>query len=100
MKNKCKNCGVSIKKGQSYCNQCQNQMTQNAPIEYMKAIMRGDLLTANRIKADNPNFEVSTMVMSDSNGGTYRVCSKCGFKNKGPHKFFETYSCENCGNEI
>lgn len=100
MKNKCKNCNVSIKKGETYCKECQNQMTQNAPIEYMKAMMRGDTLTANRIKGDNPNFEVSSMVMSDSNGGTFRVCSKCGFKNKGPHKFFETYFCEKCGNEI
>ena len=75
-------------------------MTQNAPMEYMKAMMRGDILTANRIKSDNPNFEVSSMVMSDSTGGTFRVCSKCGFKNKGPHNFFQTYYCEQCGVNI
>lgn len=100
MKNKCKKCNASIKKGETYCKECQDQMTRNAPIEYMKAMMRGDTLTANRIKEENPNFEVSTMVMSDSNGGTFRVCSKCGFKNKGDFKFFQEYSCKKCGNKI
>ena len=100
MKNKCKKCGALIKKGETYCTNCQDKMAQDAPIEYLKAMMRGDTFTANRIKEDNANFEVTSMVISDSNGGTYRVCSKCGYKNKGSHKFFETYHCEKCGNEI
>lgn len=77
MKKKCKKCGVAVIKGETYCKECQNQMVRNAPLEYMKAIMRGDVLTANRIKEENPNFEVTSMVMSDSNGGTVRVCSNC-----------------------
>ena len=100
LKKKCKNCKAPIKKGETYCKECQNQMTQNAPIEYMMAMMRGDMATANRIKEANPNFEVSTMVMSDSNGGTFRVCSNCGFKNKGDFLFLEEYSCSKCGNKI
>ncbi|MFW9881040.1 MAG: hypothetical protein ACFFG0_48880 [Candidatus Thorarchaeota archaeon] len=100
MKNKCKKCSKSIKKGEIYCKECQDQMKRDTPIEYMKAMMRGDDLTAKKIKEDNPNFEVSTMVMSDSNGGTFRVCSKCGFKNKGDFLFFGEYSCSKCGNKI
>ncbi|MFX1298603.1 MAG: hypothetical protein ACFFD2_27560 [Promethearchaeota archaeon] len=100
MKNKCKNCNTPIKKGKTYCKKCQDQIPHNAPIEYMQAMMRGDILTANKIKADNPDFEISSIVMSDSNGGTFRVCSKCGFKNKGDFLFFQEYSCEKCGNKI
>lgn len=73
----CKNCSVKINKGEIYCEKCYNENLINATSRYMQAIMRGDLLTANKIKVDNPNLDVSSMMVSDLNKGFLRYCPKC-----------------------
>lgn len=98
--NTCKNCNAPINEGETYCNDCQLKNARNAVMQYMQAMMRGDILTANRIKADNPNIKISSMGMEDSNGGSIRVCSNCGYKNKGNFLFLKSYFCTNCGNKI